>query len=474
MLKTYLKYSLLILLCQSCATTNYQGVYELEVPKVYEASKKLNSFSVENPELKRTRKVFIQDAMLNTIIDSVLSKNYNLLIALKNIEKFEQRVKQSKAANIPTLQLAVAASRNDFSDNSLNGSQGFNLENSLGKDYVEDYLAEIGLNWEPDIWLKNKNSKKAAIARWLKEQEVLKKLKIDLVQKTVNVYYDVLLIESKLDIANKNLALSDSIYKTVKLKKEFGYGNELEVQQAQLQVLEIQDFLQVLANKKTLLNNVLSILLSETSHSFKIQGNLKDFRFNENLYLGTPNELLTNNPSVRENVLNLEQSRYLSEKASSNRYPNLNIGLAAGLNSFQSGNWFSLPGSFFNTIASSVTQPVLNGRKLKTEYEISKIEVDQSILAVNEKLLNTTVEVSTKLNIYNRVKKSLENNTKELNVLEKAIMNASLLYEEGEIDYVQVLLVQQNLLNTQIKSLDFQKDLIDTYISIYTLIGFDI
>src|SRR6056297_1276971 len=136
MLKIYLKYSLLVLLCQSCATSNYRGAYDFEVPKVFEDFRKSNTSLVENPELKRTRKVFIKDAMLNTIIDSVLSKNYNLLIALKSIEKFEQRFKQSKAANIPKIQLAIVASKNDFSDNSLNGSQGFNLENSLGKDYV--------------------------------------------------------------------------------------------------------------------------------------------------------------------------------------------------------------------------------------------------------------------------------------------------------------------------------------------------
>lgn len=97
---------------------------------------------------------------MNNIIDSVLVNNYRVLIAIKTVEKFEQSVKQSKAANIPELNFQVNAERDNFSDNSLNGKQGFNLENSLGQNYVEDYIAGLTLNWQPDIWLKIKTGKK--------------------------------------------------------------------------------------------------------------------------------------------------------------------------------------------------------------------------------------------------------------------------------------------------------------------------
>ena len=465
---------LIVLMCASCATQKYKGKYDLKAPEMDSISETAILEQSEGKEIEISRKTFIKDDLLNEIIDSVLVKNYKLLMAVENIRIFEEQVKESKMANIPNFNLEIGASRNYFSDNSLNGSQGFDLEQSLGNSYVDDYLAAIHLDWQPDIWLGNKNKKKAAIARFLQEKEILRLLKIELIEKTAKTYYNILLLNSKLEIAEKSLSLNDTIYNTVKTIKEYGNGNELEVQQAALRVLEVETLLNTLKNERFLWNNALTALLADSKHKFMIEGNILDLEVNNTLSLEQLNQLIILNPKVKAGIYRYEEQQFESMVANSNRYPNLNLGLSSGINSFKSGNWLSFPESFFGVLATSLSAPLLNGRKLKTDYNISKIEVDKAILSLNDDLLNTSLAVSNNLETYNTLQNNFIKNRERLNILKSAVENALLLYQEGETDYLQVFLIQQDYLDVQLEHINTQQKILETYIDIYTEIGFKI
>lgn len=158
--------------------------------------------------------------------------------------------------------------------------------------------------------------------------------------------------------------------------------------------------------------------------------------------------------------------------ANANRYPNINLGVAAGFNSFNSGNWLVAPSSIFSSAIGSFVQPIFNRRKLKTDYNIAKINLEQSSLKINKELLNTTIEVSNKTNTYASLNLIIENNKEQVELLQDALKNANLLYKEGITDYLQVLIVQQQKLAVEINLLDVRKAMIEAYINIYTSMGY--
>ena len=277
-----------------------------------------------------------------------------------------------------------------------------------------------------------------------------------------------------MEIAEKSLSLNDTIYNTVKTIKEYGNGNELEVQQAALRVLEVETLLNTLKNERFLWNNALTALLADSKHKFMIEGNILDLEVNNTLSLEQLNQLIILNPKVKAGIYRYEEQQFESMVANSNRYPNLNLGLSSGINSFKSGNWLSFPESFFGVLATSLSAPLLNGRKLKTDYNISKIEVDKAILSLNDDLLNTSLAVSNNLETYNTLQNNFIKNRERLNILKSAVENALLLYQEGETDYLQVFLIQQDYLDVQLEHINTQQKILETYIDIYTEIGFKI
>src|ERR1700754_3568324 len=91
-------------------------------------------------------KNFFTDVTLQKLIDSAIVKNYDMQLAIKNIEASQLLVKQVKWNYVPTVGLNVSASTSRPSDNSVNG---LSLANAgIGTKHVEDYSANLSLSWE--------------------------------------------------------------------------------------------------------------------------------------------------------------------------------------------------------------------------------------------------------------------------------------------------------------------------------------
>src|SRR5271170_4642225 len=82
-------------------------------------------------------KSFFTDATLQKLIDSAIVKNYDMQLAVKNIEASQLLFKQTKWNNVPTADLSVTANTTRSSLNTLNG---LSLAQYGLPNHVEDYL----------------------------------------------------------------------------------------------------------------------------------------------------------------------------------------------------------------------------------------------------------------------------------------------------------------------------------------------
>ena len=80
-------------------------------------------------------KNFFADPVLELLIDSAIAKNYDMQLALKNIESARLVLSQSKLGYLPDFSLQVTASSSRPSDNSLNG---LSLSSFLHSKHLED------------------------------------------------------------------------------------------------------------------------------------------------------------------------------------------------------------------------------------------------------------------------------------------------------------------------------------------------
>src|SRR5690606_7674867 len=107
---------------------------------------------------------FFGDATLQKLIDTAITHNVDLQLAIKNIDAAQATLKQARAGYTPNVNLQVSANSTNPSNNSLNG---ISLNQFLGSNHIEDYTAALALSWEADIWGKIKNQKAEALATYL-------------------------------------------------------------------------------------------------------------------------------------------------------------------------------------------------------------------------------------------------------------------------------------------------------------------
>jgi outer membrane protein TolC len=152
-------------------------------------------------------------------------------------------------------------------------------------------------------------------------------------------------------------------------------------------------------------------------------------------------------------------------------YPALNITAAGGLNSFKSDNWFNMPASLFGMVAGSVTQPLLQRKQLRTQYEIAKVEREKAVIAFRQSVLNAVGEVSDALVKVEKLKQEQEFAADRVANLQKATTNADMLFKSGMANYLEVITAQSNVLQSELDLAALKRDQLNAVAQLYRSLG---
>ncbi|MES2893746.1 MAG: efflux transporter outer membrane subunit [Bacteroidota bacterium] len=413
-------------------------------------------------------KTFFTDPALQQLIDTALRNNYDMQVALKNIEAARLVVSQSKLGYLPEARLQATGSINRPSDNSLNG---LSLSQFLGKSYVEDYSLGIGLSWEADIWGKIKNQQSRALAGYLQTTEAKKAIQTNLVANIARGYYNLLMLDAQIAIAEKNLLLNDSTLRIINLQFQAGQVTSLAVQQAEAQRLVAVQIIPFLQQNIAIQENALSVLTAAAPAVVRRTSSIGSIVFARDLSTGVPAALVSNRPDVRAVELQLTIANANAGIAKANMYPSLAITAAAGINSFKASNWFNIPASLFGAVAGSITQPLFQRKQLKTQYELAKIEREKSVFIFRQSVLNAVGEVSDALVKTTKIKEQESVAATRVNTLQQAIRNADLLFRNGMATYLEVISAQSNTLQGELELAALKKDELNAVVELYRALG---
>jgi outer membrane protein TolC len=124
---------------------------------------------------------------------------------------------------------------------------------------------------------------------------------------------------------------------------------------------------------------------------------LKDFTVADYLATGLPIAMVSRRPDVRSNEMALMAANAQVGVAQANMYPALNLTAGGGLESFKASNWFNIPNSLFGLAAGTIAQPIFQRRKLKTQYEVAKLQREEAVIRFRQSVLRASTEVSNAL-----------------------------------------------------------------------------
>ncbi|MEI6948085.1 efflux transporter outer membrane subunit [Paraflavisolibacter sp. H34] len=455
---------LLLSVLAACNVSKDIATPEPALPASYRNAVSTDTVSIADIKWKS----FFADPSLQQLIDSALAHNYDMQLALKNIEGAQLLLKQTRWAYLPDARLQVSATSNRPSDNSLNG---LSAKSFLGTTHIEDYSTNITLSWEADIWGKIKAQKAGALAAYMQTEEARKWLQTNIVATVSEGFYNLLMLDAQLAIAKRNIALSDSTLKIIRLQFDAGQVSSLAVQQAEAQRLAAAALVPGLEKNSALQENALRLLAGQLPDSIQRSTLLSQVSLPEHLSAGVPSELVSRRPDVKSVELSLIRANAQVGISRANMYPALTITAAGGLNSFLATNWFTLPASLFGTVAGGVVQPLFQKKQLATAYELAKVEREKTVIRFRQSVLNAVGEVSDALVRREQLKKEKSIALNRVQTLQKAIANANMLFTTGMANYLEVITAQGNALQSELELAAITRGQLSANVELYRSLG---
>lgn len=401
------------------------------------------------------------DPQLQVLIEEGLENNIDIRIAIQQINLAEAYLRQGKAGYFPTIGLNGTYTYQDFSENGQGAGSGVSS--------VNQYQLSGGLSWEADIWGKIRSNERAFTTSYLQSVAAHKAVKSRLVANIAATYFQLLSLDEQLAIAKSTIVNRENSLQTTKLLKDAGNLNEVGVKQTEAQYYTAKAIAVEIENQIHLLENSMSILLGGEPKEIA-RGELANQEITTELKLGVPIQLLQYRPDIMAAEYGLVNAFELTNVARSNFYPSFTLNANAGLQSLQFDNLFSAS-SLFSSIIGGFAQPILNGRKIRTQYEAAQARQEQAKLDFKYAVLNAAKEVSDALYNYDTAVELIDIKEQEYKAYTLATDYSEELLNNGFANYLEVLRARENQLNTSLSVVELKNRKLQAIIDLYLALG---
>ena len=457
-----------LLALASCAPAIVQKNENVSVPASYATS----TDTINSGKVKW--KDFFSDPHLNALIDLALVNNQELNITLQEIQIAKNEIRARKGEYLPFIGLQGGAGLDKVSRYTSKGASEAISEITPGKEIPEplqDYKFGAYATWEADIWGKLHNAKKSAVKKYLSTVEGKNFVVTNLVAEIANSYYELLALDTQLDIVNKNIGIQTNALEIVKLEKQSARATELAVQRFEAQVLNTKSLQYTILQSITETENKINFLVGRYPQHVDRDSKVFETLVPQTVYAGIPSQLLENRPDVKQAELDLAAAKLDVKVAKARFYPSLGISAGVGLQAFNPSYLLKTPQSLVYSLAGDLVAPLVNRNAIKATYYNANAKQIQAVYNYERTILNAYIEVANQMAKVSNLEKSYGLKSKEVDALNLSVDISNNLFRSARADYMEVLLTQRDALESKFELIETKKQQMNALVNIYHALG---
>ena len=398
------------------------------------------------------REVFT-DSHLQSLIETALSNNTNLLNAALNVKMVEDQLMVAKLAFVPGFTFSPQGT----------------LASWDGGKTSKTYSLPVTASWSIDLFGNLLNQKRSAQMALLATRDYQQVVQTKVISNVANMYYTLLMLDKQLEVVNDMTKLTEETWKIMKIQKEVGRAKETSVQSAEANYYSVQAQATDLKRQIRETENSLSLLLGQQAQSIQ-RGTFEGQSLPAEFSTGVSLQLLNNRPDVHYAEMSLAQCFYDVNTARSRFYPNITIsGTGAYTNS--GGGGITNPGKWLLSAVGSLTQPIFAHGQIVAGLKAAKSKQEQAFNTWQNAVLSAGSEVSNALVLYNSSDEKSKLEEKQVASLKKNVEYNKMLFNDGSATYLEVITAQQSLLNAELSKVadDFYK--MQAVVNLYYALG---
>lgn len=469
----YLTVACICLIFTGCKLPSYlvQRAENKKTPPAYNS----NPADTTKNIAKIKWKDFFTDPNLVALIDTALKNNQELNIILQEINIAKNEVKGRKGAYLPFIGAGVGAGIEKVGKYTSQGASDDANYIAPGQKVpvnLPNYAFGLNASWEVDIWKKLRNSKNAALARYLSSIEGKNFMVTMLIAEIANSYYELMAFDNQLEILKKNIEIQKNALEMVKLEKLSARVTELAVRRFEAEVLKNQSRQFYITQQIIEAENRINFLVGRFPQpvSRNSQGFI-NLTPDSTIQSGVPSQLLENRTDVRQAEKDLLATKLDVKSAKAEFYPSFMISAGVGYAAFNPQYLVTTPLSLIYNLAGDLVAPLINRNAIKANYYTANSKQIQAVYNYERTILNAHIEVVNQLANVSNLKKSYDYKNMQVQALTKSIEISISLFKSARADYMEVLLTQRDALESKFELIETKKQQMNAMVNIYQALG---
>ena len=431
----------------------------IPIEQTYGAFDKETVSSADQPSIASQRwQNFYSDERLKGLIALGLENNKDFESARLAIEKARAQYQITDLNDLPRI------------DGS--GSYARQAQNRTDKNPNSSYSVNLGLaNYELDFWGKIASLKDQALQNFLATTAAKDSTQISLIsniaQSYANLSYSLAqlkLAEATVESREKSLFIADKRFeagidpKLPSLQASASLENaKLAVLRAQSSILKARNALQFLVGGPIPTNLIPTPAVSNIT--------------NQQIFnAGLPSELLRYRPDVLQAEYNLKAAGANIEVARASYFPSISLASSVGVSSGSLDDLFK-SGSVGWSFGPSISVPIFDAGRLDANYDVAKIEREQTLANYERSIQTAFREVSDVLATRATLGDQLAAQYRLQDNFEQTYQIADARFKAGIANYLDVLDAQRSLFSTQQGILDLELQKIISQVELYQVLG---
>ncbi|HUA15936.1 MAG TPA: efflux transporter outer membrane subunit [Verrucomicrobiae bacterium] len=400
-----------------------------------------------------------QDTELQGLIRTALQNNYDVRIAAAHVLEARAQLGITRADQYPSL--AVGGNIVSQQSPKLGPIPAYELTQGS---------VSASAAWNLDFWGKYRRATESARATLLANEWAQKEVMATLVADVATSYFQLRQLDLELEISRRTLGSRQDSLNLTQTLEQHGINSMLDVRQSEQLVYtaatEVPDFERQIAQQE----NALSILLGKNPGDIPRGLKLADQPHPPELPVGLPSSLLERRPDVREAEENLIAANAQIGVARAAYFPQISLTGTGGFESPALTNLFTGPAGIW-TMAASVTQPIFEGGRLKSNVRYAEAEHQQMLLTYQQTIQGAFRDVSNALVAYRKDREFRVQQQHLFDSAQDAAHLSQVRFKAGTTDYLEVLTNETNAFSAELGLAQAQGNELVAMVQVYQALG---
>lgn len=410
--------------------------------------------------------LLFNDSLLAQLQARALNGNLDLQISVERIEQSRAQLGITASHLLPSVSAGASYAREALSENGKFAALGAATRPS------DFWQSGFDASWEIDLWGRAQRAREGAAAA--QEATIYERdaARVTLAAEVARCYLQLRGTQAQLSIAGENRTIAERTLQLAESRERNGVATRFETSSARAQLATIKATIPPLSQRRHALMNGLALLLGEPPRTLdaQLRNALPLPTMPSLIPLGLPSELARRRPDILRAEAQLHAATAAIGVAKADFYPRVGLKGRFGVESFEAGDLNSWDSRFFS-VGPTVYLPIFQGGRLTERLALNQARQRSAALAYRSTVLQAWHEVANALDAWAAQQREHDELQISFSQNQQALNTAERGYQQGAIDYLNVLTAQSNVLSSQTRLNVSATDGTLTLVNLYKSLG---